>query len=321
MFVVAWLGVRLLFDSPSLIVQTVSDTNLAHSGWVSRTETVMFTTKVTLRFAAGLPRASTRIPIAFGSVTTSRQSVIRPFLIARRTFATPGRPKKGSVGESSPRARKTVKKDATTKPSNKAVKTTSKTSTTKKPSATAEKKAAASKARVAREQARKAKEREKAAAKKLREKQRADKKKAATKKPKKVLTPEQKAAATAKLAKSNLAALKKQALSPPPITKGTAWVVYFSEKAKELKGSLAGGSVIDKMGAKVKEAAAEYKNLSPADMEVCVHVLGDSIKLNDYSTTTILQTRQKPSPKPTIVHGYYRTRQTRSDLPMPLVAN
>lgn len=88
-------------------------------------------------------------------------------------------------------------------------------------------------------------------------------KKKAVKKPapkkKKVLSERQKGLIEKKMARDSLAALKVTALAEPKGKPETAWVLFFSEKAKG-----ASGKIVDA----VKAAAAEFKNLSPAELEV-----------------------------------------------------
>jgi hypothetical protein len=77
------------------------------------------------------------------------------------------------------------------------------------------------------------------------------------KKPKKELTPEQKERAI-------IRDLKAKALDPPKATKYTAWLVFSVENIKSHKvGS------IQEVGSIAAESAAKYKNLTPAEREVC----------------------------------------------------
>ncbi|WPG99144.1 Hypothetical protein R9X50_00195500 [Acrodontium crateriforme] len=153
---------------------------------------------------------------------------------ARRAFATPGRPK-GAVGEPSKPVKRAVKK------------------------------AAASSGKSA-------------ATKKV-----ASKKKTATKKKpvKKVLTEEQKArrektAANRKVKtaaakkKTQLADLKAAALEPPKIAPASAYLVFSKETRSGGGESLKGASPSDikaSLAKRTRETAAEWKNLSPADIE------------------------------------------------------
>lgn len=90
-------------------------------------------------------------------------------------------------------------------------------------------------------------------------------KKKAPKKPvKKVLTPEQQAKKEAKAASTKVKELKKTALKPPTTgQRVTAYNVFIGEHTRGRKAS-AGQSAPEAL----KEANAEWKTLSPADIEV-----------------------------------------------------
>ena len=113
------------------------------------------------------------------------------------------------------------------------------------------------------------------------------------KKPKKVLTEAQKLALTKKK-------LKATALNPPHAVGSTAWKVFFNEK---LKTSGAGGK--DSFTKLAAGASAEYKQLTPEQVEVCLAFSQTfhSSRLTYKSTTTILQIRTKPQTLRFIVSG------------------
>ena len=79
------------------------------------------------------------------------------------------------------------------------------------------------------------------------------------KKPKKVLTEKQNTALT-------IRRLKKTALKPPHKGPVNAWSVLMGEKVKAASGP---GSTTDAFARVVKEASAEYKQLTPERVEVC----------------------------------------------------
>jgi hypothetical protein len=151
-----------------------------------------------------------------------------PLALSQRTFATPGRPRK-TVGEPSKPVKRAVKRTA------------------KAPSDGTD---AASKQVKAKEKT--------AAAKKK-------KAKAAPKRTRKELTDAQKEARSLKLEKNKIAALKKTALHPPHTGKGSAWTAFVAEKRK---GSKVGPGQQTKMADIMRPLAAEFKSLSPAELEV-----------------------------------------------------
>lgn len=93
---------------------------------------------------------------------------------------------------------------------------------------------------------------------------------------KKELTPEQKQAATKR-------ELKRKSLAgqEPKNLPATNWLVFISSA---LKGKPAGG--IGEISKKMSSLAAEFKSLSPAELEVCIpvlpHVMSNSV-LTDFS--------------------------------------
>lgn len=165
-------------------------------------------------------------------------SVRLPIILAVRSYATPGRPKK-VVGEPSRPVKRAVKK-AASKP------------------ATGDS----------------------AAEKLVKTKKTAATKKKAKKPVKVALTPEQQAAAKEKAAlkkertklsdaKKKLADARVEALKPPKKSRSSAYVVFFAEKMKSV--SLSGktrSEMNDTMASGAREVAAQYKALSPAELEV-----------------------------------------------------
>lgn len=156
------------------------------------------------------------------------------FYQPRRLYATPGRPRK-AVGEPSRPVKRAVKRSA--------AKATSPEESPAKQKVEAKKKSAAKKPAA---------------------------KKAAA--PKKQLTEEQRAAKAVKLDQAKIADLKKAALSPPKVTRSNAYLQFTAEKGKELKG-LKSSSVADirkTVGDHMKSSAAQWKQLSAAELEVCI---------------------------------------------------
>ncbi len=156
--------------------------------------------------------------------------------IAQRSYASPGRPRK-TVGEPSRPVKRAVKRTAKATdggPAKRQVKA-------KKDVAAAKKKTA------------------KAAAPPASKKKRAPK----------AVTEEQKAAAKAKIAKAKDADLKKATLKPPSNRAISAYNAFMAEKRKGAPaGEMQGPDVSQKMSAMMKELAAEWKSLSPAELEV-----------------------------------------------------
>lgn len=159
---------------------------------------------------------------------------------SRRSYATPGRPRK-AVGEPSRPVKRAVKRSAAT--------ATSSDSPAKKKN-DAKKEKAAKKPAV---------------------------KKAA---PRKTLTEEQKAAKKAAMKasseKAKIAELKKVALDPPADgSRIYAWRIFFAEKMKDLKVPTSGDAGQDKRAAhtqrlaeNARAVASQWKQISPEDLEV-----------------------------------------------------
>jgi len=187
------------------------------------------TSLLRLPIAARLPIRTT----AFQHDLTSRALIG----CLQRYYATPGRPR-STVGEPSRPVKRAAKRQAKS-----TVETTA-----------ADKQVKAKKAKAT-EKAKKPKT-------------------AAAKKPKSVRkkaepTEEQKAAKAQRVARANLADLKKAALNPPPRRNGSAYNVYFKEKLKgvDVKGA-EGADSREKFLNVTKPVIAAWKNVSPAELEV-----------------------------------------------------
>lgn len=271
----------------------------------------MLARRVVFRSAASLLHRPTRacavLPIC-NAVPSVTSTIARPndIALSLRFYATPGRPKKGSVGESSPRA-KTVKpkavkaakpkassdgaaKKTPTKRTTGAKKTSSRptgviakaaakqaATTESKKSRDAEKKRAA---KARREEAAKAKSaalKVKQAAQKAKLQEQKQKKAAEEKQKRKVAAEKRKLKAEKRKADAPrllLNGLKKLALSPPKIGRVNSWQVYFAEAGKEnlskSKVESAGISRQVKVKESAQQAGQSYRQLSPEEMEVSV---------------------------------------------------
>lgn len=162
----------------------------------------MLATKLPLRLAAGASRAYTRVQSLSAARPLPRalESSHNAIAVSRRSYATPGRPKK-AVGEASKTVKRTPK--------------TTTTATKTKPKAATPKKAVAKKPKKAK--------------KPIKPKKIA--------KPKPVKTEEQKVAAKVKAEKLLIKELKKLALDPPPRFRNvSAYNIFFREQM-QLKGS------------------------------------------------------------------------------------
>jgi hypothetical protein len=181
---------------------------------------------------------------AIAAPPTQSSLCIRTFSYAPRLFIPAGRPKK-AVGEPSRPVKRAVKAKA------------------KKPASTGTD----------------------AAAKKVAENEKAAKKKAAAEakkaKPARVLTPEQVEKKKAALQKAEMKDLKKAALDPPA-QRGvrTAWTAFTKEKGGELRdriaseseseGKTTGVTIRTQLGEQSKRLSAAWKNITPAELEVCI---------------------------------------------------
>lgn len=133
--------------------------------------------------------------------------------------------------------------------------TTSKTTAAKKPAPKKTTPKAVPKAKS------KAKPRIKAKPKPVKKKKAKPKPKPKPKKPKKVLTEAEKKALTLKK-------LKVTALKTPNTVAPTAWAVFLAEKLNAVDGTTASRN----LGGIAKEASAEYKQLTPERVEVCLAI-------------------------------------------------
>jgi flagellar biosynthesis GTPase FlhF len=187
---------------------------------------------------------------------TQSSLCIRTFSYAPRLLTPAGRPKK-AVGEPSRPVKRAVKAKA------------------KEPAST---KTDAAAKKIA--------EKEKAAKKKAAEKEK-KKKAAAAKKEKPALTPEQVERKTAALQKAEIKDLKKAALEPPAKNGvRNAWLAFMKEKGNELRERIASESESDgartaegrtshetiraQLAAHSKNIAAAWKDVTPAEREVCI---------------------------------------------------
>ncbi|KAK4547444.1 hypothetical protein LTR36_001100 [Oleoguttula mirabilis] len=163
---------------------------------------------------------------------------------SRRSYATPGRPRK-AVGEPSRPVKRAVKRSAAAATS---------------PDSPAKQKNEAKKEKAAKNPAAKKPAVKKAAAEKAA--------------PRKVLTEEQKAAKAASLEKAKIVDLKKAALEPPKFARHlSAYNMFVTDKGEALKGS--SGTQIHHLE-RLKEFAqgmsAQWKEMSPADLEHYNHL-------------------------------------------------
>ncbi|TKX20004.1 hypothetical protein C1H76_7888 [Elsinoe australis] len=196
--------------------------------------------------------------VAATRLTTSTTFVARSLLTRRvlvpsftRLYATPAKPKKGSIGETAKRGR-TTKTTSTTgaKPKTTTRKATTKTKApakAKQPSKTATLKAAAKQRAVERAAKSKAKKAEQAAKKREREKQKRAKAKAQT-------------------TSSGLTVkeLKAQALAPPKVASSSAWIVFYAGRVRNNPSAVRGAGGVTQV---VKDVKREYDNLSSSEKE------------------------------------------------------
>ncbi|KAF4547843.1 Hypothetical protein D9617_35g089940 [Elsinoe fawcettii] len=182
----------------------------------------------------------------------SRPIVSRRVILPVRCYATPAKPKKGSIGETAKRGR--APKAATAK-STSTKKTTirkpaaKKTATTKPPSKTALAKAASAQRAADRAAKSKTKKAETAAKKREAEKKRKD----AAKAKEKSRAPAQK-----------IKLLKEQALNPPAKGTMSAWLVYWQAAIRQNPERVKGTGAMIKY---LKEAKQDFEQLSPSEKE------------------------------------------------------
>lgn len=236
--------------------------------------------RATLRFAVGaVSRATTRVETKLPfRIATQSNATFQPGRVALvssvRCYATPSKPKKGSIGESSSRASTRPRKTEEQKAQEKQAK---------------EDRAAKAKERAALKAQKEAERTQKQEARKLKQdekKQKPKKKKAAAKKPatkkkaagakkraKTPLTEEQIARKKSRTEKEDVRKLKELALSPPPRGQYSAWIVVnteFANKAQRERDP--GANSRDVLTAAVKEAVARYRSLSPSEHEHYNHL-------------------------------------------------
>lgn len=181
--------------------------------------------------------------------------------LSRRNYATPAKPKKGSIGETAKRGRvprpattSTTKKSSTSTPSantqpklkKPAKKTTEDESKTKKP----KKVAAPSAAVLERRAARVLKAQGKKDALAAKKKERAQSKRAKAK---------------SQALKIRVRDLKQQALEPPKVGTGSGWLVFWTSKCRDNPESV---NNRDKLQSTIKIATQEYRSLSESDRDV-----------------------------------------------------
>ncbi|KAK3700953.1 hypothetical protein LTR37_015659 [Vermiconidia calcicola] len=176
----------------------------------------------------------TRLPLRPSAFQHQYDCTSRAFLVcSQRSYATPGRPRR-TVGEPSRPVKRAAKSNA------------SKTKSTEDPAT------------------KQVKEKKSTAAKK---------KPAPKRQAKKELTDEQKAAKDAKIAKAKITDLKKAALSPPSNRGPNAWNEFFAERMKSVNAKeMQGPDRRQKMSQVLQPIVAEWKSLSPADLEHYNHL-------------------------------------------------
>lgn len=160
------------------------------------------------------------------------QSQNAVIVLAKRSYASPGRPRK-TVGEPSKPVKRAAKKTAkaTNDTATKQVKAKKKTAATKKAKAKPKPK----------------------------------------KRTRKELTEEQKAAASVRLAKAKITDLKKAALKPPSVRAVSAYNAYCKEKLTGVDGdNMRGPNRTQSMRDVMRPVVEGWKSLSPAELEVCL---------------------------------------------------
>ncbi|KAG8626943.1 hypothetical protein KVT40_005888 [Elsinoe batatas] len=196
-----------------------------------------------------------RLPVRLATQTRLTSTLIaRPLLTRRvlipyRSYATPAKPKKGSIGETAKRGRatKTTTPKKTTKKATTKKATTKKTKTdpSKPPSKTALAKAAAQQRRLDRTAATKAK-------------------KAALAKQKRAKEKSKREAAKATTPFAKIRALKEQALSPPPNPNTSTWLSFYQASMRQNPDKIKGKGGVTSF---IKQVKTEYDALSPSEKE------------------------------------------------------
>lgn len=231
-------------------------------------------------------RALARVPVRSRLIRSAYhcqhgQGAQAPAGLFLRTYATPGRPK-SVVGEPSKPVKRAVKK-AAAKPLTGDSPAEKKVATNKRNAA---KKAAGSKKKALTPE-----QKERAEQRKLKQQERLAKEKATEKARKTKLKAQTKASAE----KEELRELKEAALKPPAGKRPTSYTIFFTEIMK--KHDLGVGDNQerkDALGRAARDAAAQWKNLSPAEREVSGLLCGDLYshcrRLTYYSTTITWRT-------------------------------
>jgi len=237
--------------------------------------------KVAFRFAVGATRKSTRFSASLPyrlatpnpTALLSRGSLI---VSSSRAYATPGRPKKGSIEESSrksrPRKAKVTKDESAGSDASEKKKSLS-PKAVKAVKAPKEESADAKIAREAKEAAKKAKaeqkklkEKERKAKLKQREKERAAlRKKREQGRAKKPLTDDQKTKLKKKQDAAALKEVKAAALSPPKRRRLSAIAVFTGERVKEKAANNPDKRPVREL---LSETSGEFKQLSASELEV-----------------------------------------------------
>jgi len=235
-----------------------------------------------------------------------------PIALSSRNYATPAKPKKGSIGETSAKAR-TRKPASVSASANKeeAAKLKAQARKDKAEAKVAQKEKAAAKKKRAQEKVAAAKRKLAAAkTKKQRDRERAKTKKAKVAKP---VSPEKQARKKAKQVREEKKQLMSTALSPPTAAR-TAWTLFLQERTSQLKGKAGDQATSrEKLSSTTKDAAAAYKSLSPADLEVSKTAYKSAcILLTRSSITTTSPTRARPSRVPSTTISSRRILLTKS---------
>ena len=234
----------------------------------------MLARRVTFRVAVGAAQRSARLayPGSFAIVAQSPRAIVpvAAHVSSSRHYATPSKPKKGSVGESSIRTR--PRKSALDKAQEVAAKAEAKAA---KAEARGVKRVAAAQARESKAQTTKpsAKPKKKTAGSKVKPKPKPKPKtsrKPRVAKPKKELTEVQQARRTERAGQADIKVLKAVALKAPTLRASTAWTMYLAERARAtLKGYKgASADVRNILGQTASEAAAAYRQLDASEREV-----------------------------------------------------
>jgi len=171
---------------------------------------------------------------------------------ARRAYATPSKPKKGSIGETAKRGRsatktpKHVSDPAPQEATNTSTPAKTTTTITKPKSRKKPTKKRASKELVAKRKA-----------------TRANKKAAIVKRKEKLQTRREKAKVEAP--KERIRLLKEQALNPPKVGTSSGWLAFWTSKVRSDTQSV---NTLEKLQSTIKGATQEYRNLSDSQKEV-----------------------------------------------------